>query len=140
MEIQDDSKDNEYLLNLIEKYDFIESIIITDYDGSLMTSAYKNGIEKSEEEKKDLRSVLSYNFSISLQQISKAVKWNTNTVTSFFDHHIIYQRKLNEVALCHIVCNEKEYYHEIVKNICDELSKRFEPIEKKLMEIKKESE
>ena len=140
MEIQDDSKDNEYLLNLIEKYDFIESIIITDYDGSLMTSAYKNGIEKSEEEKKDLRSVLSYNFSISLQQISKAVKWNTNTVTSFFDNHIIYQRKLNDVALCHIICDGKEYYHEIVKNICDELSKRFEPIEKKLLEIKKESE
>ena len=140
MEIQDKSKDNEYLLNLIEKYDFIESIIITDYDGSLMTSAYKNGIEKSEEEKKDLRSALSYNFSISLQQISKAVKWNANTVTSFFDKHILYQRKLNDVALCHIVCNEKEYYHEVVKSICDELSKRFEPIEKKLMEIKKESE
>ena len=59
---------------------------------------------------------------------------------SAFDNHIIYQRKLNEVALCHIVCNGKEYYHEIVKNICDELSRRFEPIEKKLMEIKKESE
>ena len=138
MEIQDKSKDNEYLLNLIEKYDFIESIIITDYDGSLMISAFKNGLEKSEEDKKNLRSVLSYYFSISLDQISKTVKWKTNSVTSFFDNHIIYQRKLNKVALCHIVCNESDYCHIIAQKVGDDISKKFEPIEKQLNDIKKE--
>ena len=138
MEDISNSKDNDYLSKIIEKYDFIESIIITDYDGSLMISAFKNGLEKSEEDKKNLRSVLSYYFSISLDQISKTVKWTTNSVTSFFDNHIIYQRKLNKVALCHIVCNESDYCHIIAQKVGDDISKKFEPIEKQLNDIKKE--
>ena len=137
MEDLSNTKDNDYLSQIIEKYEFIESIIITDYDGSLMISAFKSGLEKSEEDKKNLRSVLSYYFSISLEQISKTVKWKTNSVTSFFDNHIIYQRKLNSVALCHIVCNESEYCHIIAQKIGDEISKKFEPIEKQLNDIKK---
>ena len=138
MEDLSNTKNNDYLSKIIEKYDFIESIIITDYDGSLMISAFKNGLEKSEEDKKNLRSVLSYYFSISLDQISKTVKWKTNSVTSFFDNHIIYQRKLNKVALCHIVCNESDYCHIIAQKVGDDISKKFEPIEKQLNDIKKE--
>ena len=126
MEDLSNTKDNDYLSKIIEKYDFIESIIITDYDGSLMISAFKNGLEKNEEDKKNLRSVLSYYFSISLDQISKTVKWKTNSVTSFFDNHIIYQRKLNKVALCHMVCSEKDYCHIIAQKVGDEISKKFE--------------
>ena len=136
MEDIETSKDNEYLSKIIEKYSFIDSIIITDYDGSLMISAFKNSLEKTEEDKKSLRSVLAYYFSISLIQISKTVKWKTNSVTSFFDNHIIYQRKLNNVALCHMVCKENEYCHVIAEKIADEISKKFEPIEKQLEEIK----
>ena len=136
MEDLETSKDNEYLSKIIEKYSFIDSIIITDYDGSLMISAFKNSLEKTEEDKKSLRSVLAYYFSISLIQISKTVKWKTSSVTSFFDNHIIYQRKLNNVALCHMVCNENEYCHVIAEKIADEISKKFEPIEKQLEEIK----
>ena len=136
MEDLETSKDNEYLSKIIEKYNFIEAIIITDYDGSLMISAFKNSLEKTEEDKKSLRSVLAYYFSISLIQISKTVKWKTSSVTSFFDNHIIYQRKLNNVALCHILCNENEYCHVIAEKIADEISKKFEPIEKQLEEIK----
>ena len=136
MEDLETSKDNEYLSKIIEKYDFIESIIVTDYDGSLMISAFKNSLEKTEEDKKSLRSVLAYYFSISLIQISKTVKWKTNSVTSFFDNHIIYQRKLNKMALGHIVCNEKEYSHILAQKVADEISKKFESFEKQLEEIK----
>ena len=140
MEDQSNFKDNDYLSKIIEKYDFIESIIITDPDGSLMICAFKNGLEKTEEDKKNLRSVLAYYFSISLDQISKTVKWKTNSVTSFFDNHIIYQRKLNKVALCHIVCTENDYCHIIAQKIADEITQKFEPIENKLEEIRKEIE
>ena len=105
-----------------------------------MICAFKNGLEKTEEDKKNLRSVLAYYFSISLDQISKTVKWKTNSVTSFFDNHIIYQRKLNKVALCHIVCTENDYCHIIAQKIADEITQKFEPIENKLEEIRKEIE
>ena len=48
MENQDVSKDNEYLSKILERYDFIESIIITDFDGSLMISSFQNSESKTE--------------------------------------------------------------------------------------------
>ena len=140
MEAQDATKDNEYLSKILEKYDFIESIIITDYDGSLMISSFQNNPSLPEEERKNLRSILSYCFNVSLDQITKTVKWKTNSITSFYDKHIIYQRKLNEVALCHMICKEDDYCHIIAQNVADNIREKFEPIEKKLSEIKKESE
>ena len=140
MEDNNTVKDNEYLSKIIEKYDFIESIIITDYNGSLMISSFLNNPSLPEEDRKNLRSVLSYCFNVSLDQISKTVKWKTNSITSFFDKHIIYQRKLNDVALCHMICKEDDYCHIIAQNIADNIREKFEPIEKKLSEIKKESE
>ena len=140
MENQEGSKNNEFLSKIIERYDFIESIIITDFDGSLMISSFQNSDSTKEEDKKNLRSVLSYYFNISLDQISKTVKWNTKSITSFYDKHIIYQRKLNDVAMCHIICKEDDYCHIIAQNIADNISEKFEPIEKKLSEIKQEND
>ena len=140
MEDNNPVKDNEYLSKIIEKYDFIESIIITDYNGSLMISSFQNNPSLPEEDRKNLRSILSYCFNVSLDQISKTVKWKTNSITSFYDKHIIYQRKLNDVALCHMICKEDDYCHIIEQNVADNIREKFEPIEKKLSEIKKESE
>ena len=140
MEAQDAAKDNEYLSKILEKYDFIESIIITDYNGSLMISSFQNNPSLPEEERKNLRSILSYCFNVSLDQITKTVKWKTNSITSFYDKHIIYQRKLNEVALCHMICKEDDYCHIIAQNVADNIREKFEPIVNKLSEIKKESE
>ena len=140
MENQDESKDNEYLSKILEKYDFIDSIIITDFDGSLMISSFRNSKFQNDEDQKSLRSALSYCLNVSLDQISKTVKWKTNSVISFYDKYIIYQRKLNEVALCHMKCKEDEYCHVIAKNIANNIREKYEPIEKKLSEIKKESE
>ena len=140
MEDNNSVKDNEYLSKIIEKYDFIESIIITDYNGSLMISSFQNNPSLPEEDRKNLRSILSYCFNVSLDQISKTVKWKTNSITSFYDKHIIYQRKLNDVAMCHIICKEDDYCHIIVQNIADNIREKFEPIEKKLSEIKQEND
>ena len=140
MEDIQEAKNNEFLSKIIEKYDFIESIIITDNEGSLMISSFKNDSEKTEEEKKNLRSVLAYYLTMTLDQISKTVKWKSNSITSFFDNHVIYQRKLNKITLCHIICNEHDYCHVIAQAIGDEISKKFEPLEKQLSEIKKEME
>ena len=138
MSEQEQNKDNEYLLKLIERYDFIESIIITDFDGSLMISAFKKDSKETDEDKRKMRSALAYDFSVSINQISKTEKWKTKAITTFFDEHIIYQRKLNKVAICHIICNQNEYCHEIVNTISNEICNKFASIENKLEEIKKE--
>ena len=140
MDGQDAVKDNEYLSKILERYDFIESIIITDYNGSLMISSFQNNPTLPEEDRKNLRSILSYCLNVSLDQISKTVKWKTNSIISIYDKHIIYQRKLNDVALCHMICKEDDYCHIIAQNVADNIREKFEPIVNKLSEIKKESE
>ena len=52
MENQEGSKNNEFLSKIIERYDFIESIIITDFDGSLMISSFKIVIQQKKKTKK----------------------------------------------------------------------------------------
>ena len=39
-----------------------------------------------------------------------------------------------------MICKEDDYCHIIAQNIADNIREKFEPIEKKLSEIKKESE
>ena len=136
MENQDESKDNEYLSKILEKYDFIDSIIITDFDGSLMISSFRNSKFQNDEDQKSLRSALSYCLNVSLDQISKTVKWNTNSITLMYNKHVVYQKKLNNVTFCHIICKEDDYNHIIVQNIGNNLKGKFEPLEKKLVEIK----
>ena len=105
-----------------------------------MVSAFKKGLIKTEEDKKSLRSILSYYFNISLDQISKTVKWKTQNITSIYNKHVIYQSKLNDVAFCHIICKEDDYSHVVVQNIVDNLREKFKPFIQKLGEIKKENE
>ena len=71
----------------------------------------------SNEDKKNLRGMLSSSFNISLDQISKTVKWNTNSITLMYNKHVVYQKKLNNVTFCHIICKEDDYNHIIVQNI-----------------------
>ena len=129
-------KSNDYLLNLLEKYEFIESIIITDIDGSLISYTNNKNFNLNEQENKNLRTILSYNFCVSLDQLDKAGKMKGNSITSIYNNHVVYQRKLNDVSYCHIICQEKEYNHEIAKKISDGISKKLEPIVGKLTEIR----
>ena len=129
-------RSNDYLPNLLEKYEFIESIIITDIDGSLISYTNNKNFNLNEQENKNLRTILSYNFCVSLDQLDKAGKMKGNSITSIYNNHVVYQRKLNDVSYCHIICQEKEYNHEIAKKISDEISKKLEPIVGKLTEIR----
>ena len=130
--------DNDYLNNIIQKYDFIEGIIITDDQGILILSSYNKSLDNKDNYIKNLRTILSYYFSSSLDKVSRTVKWKTNSITSFYDKYIIYQRKLNEIAICNFICKENDYCHIIIKNLSDEICKKFEPIKNKLKEIKEQ--
>ena len=103
-------------------------------------NAWEDYLYWQKEDKKTLRTILSYYFNISLDQISKTVKWKTQSITSIYNEHVIYQSKLNDVAFCHIICKEEEYSHAIVQNIVNNIKIKFKPIEQKLTEIKKEND
>ena len=132
--------ENDFLNPFIQKYDFIEAIIITDYQGNLIFSSFNKKSNNKDNNLKNIKAILSYYFSLSLDKINRTVKWKTNSITSFFSNYIIYQKRLNEIALCNIICKEKEYCHIIIQNLADEISKKFEHIKDKLKEIKDQIE
>ena len=119
-----------YLSALMEKYEFIESIYITDNNGGIIISS-NNKQENLSEMKLKVKEYLSYNLLVSMDQIKKTQKWNTKNITTFFDNHVLYQRQLCKNVQCHIICNQDNYSHEIVNEISDELVQKFEPIQNK---------
>ena len=119
-----------YFSMLMDKYDFIESIYITDNNGGIIVSS-NNKKENLAEMKQKIKEYLSYNLLVSMDQIKKTQKWNTKNITTFFDNHVVYQRQLCEKIQCHIICDQDNYSQEILNEISDELAKKFESIQSK---------
>jgi len=121
----------EYLDDLINKYDFLEFIYISDYDGVKIAIANKNNI-KSEVLKK-CRNLLPNYFTSCLKLIGKSGKWPTKNIISFYDNYILYQVKISNTSLfAYFICNKNNYNHEIIKEIINDLSKKLEKIDKEL--------
>ena len=119
-----------YLSAIMEKYEFIESIYITDNNGGIIISSNSKQ-ESLDDIKPKIKEYLSYNLLVSLDQIKKTQKWKTKNITTFFNNHVVYQRQLCNNIQCHIICNENNYSHEILNEISDELVQKFESIQGK---------
>ena len=119
---------NEYLREIINKYDFIESIYITDFDGGEI--AHEDKEPDSSEENKNVQGILlAYNFNNSIDQTTKTEQWKMNNVTTVFDDHTFFQCKLGKKAFVHFICENEKYNHEVMKEIVDDLRSKMEKIE-----------
>ena len=121
----------EYLDELINKYDFLEFIYISDYDGVKIAIANKNNIKN--EILKKCRNLLPNYFTSCLKLIGKSGKWPTKNIISFYDNYILYQVKISNTSLfAYFICNKNNYNHEIIKEIINDLSEKLEKIDKEL--------
>lgn len=127
----------EYLEGILDKHDFITQIYITDYEAINIVSASRDQSEEAEEVGKKLKILLATNFNIIEDQSLKNGKWNTKSIISYYDNHIIHQTKLNKVCYASFICTER-YNHEIINALAHELEKKLEKVEKSLEDIKKE--
>ena len=119
---------NEYLREIINKYDFIESIYITDFDGGEI--AHEDKEPDSSEENNNVQGILlAYNFNNSIDQTTKTEQWKMNNVTTVFDDHTFFQSKLGKKAFVHFICENEKYNHEVMKEIVDDLRSKMEKIE-----------
>ena len=56
---------HEYLKEIIDKYDFIEAIYITDFDGAVIAQELQKPIENEDESYKKIHGILlAYNFNL----------------------------------------------------------------------------
>ena len=128
----------EYLNDLLNKYDFLEYIYISDYDGVKIAKADKKNLKNSDVVKK-FKNLLPNYFTSCLELIGKSGRWPTNNIISFYDNYIIYQVKLSKTSLfVYFICNKNNYNHEIIKEIINEIQEKLETIDKELETAKKE--
>ena len=76
---------NIYLQDLLKKYDFIQGLWVTDYEGALIATSQRS--EGKEEEEKQIGDAenknnkikvsLAYQFNSAMDQIAKIEKWKT---------------------------------------------------------------
>lgn len=129
-----------YLEEVLEKYDFITKLYISDTEGNLIASARKDNQGEEEEAQKTFRMASANVYNDVIGQIKNEGKSITKGITSFYDNFVLYQSKINNTFLIQIISQPDEYNHSIIEEIIQELKIKLEKIEKEIESTKKEGE
>ena len=74
-EKENNNKIDKYLNNILDKYNFIELIFLTNEEGASIATANKRKGEESIDEDNKIKILFSYKFKSFYEQISKTEKW-----------------------------------------------------------------
>ena len=118
-----------YLKELLQKFDFIKGIWITDFDGALLMSELNedfiknNTIESTDENHNNskLKVSLSFLFNSAIDQITKIEKWKTKNLVTIYDTIAIFQSKLSKSLLAHFLCDASNFNYGMLNEISQEL-------------------
>lgn len=137
-EKENNNKIDKYLNNILDKYNFIELIFLTNEEGASIAMANKRKGEESIDEDNKIKILFSYKFKSFYEQISKTEKWGVNCIVSYYDNHIVYQEKINKELFIHFVCVKENYNQELLKDIREDIGEKIEKDIKTLENVKKE--
>lgn len=129
---------NKYLNKILDKYNFINLIFITDEDGSSIAMAYKKKGEESFDENNKIKILFTFKFKSFYEQISKIEKWGVNSIVAYYDNYIVYQEKINKDLFIHFLCMKENYNQEVLKEIKEDIGEKLEKEMKTLENLKKE--
>ena len=129
-----------YFQEIIDKYDFINAIYITDNEGVLLVYVISNknkvfSVGNKEEDEKKMNSLkisLAFIYNSQIEQITRIEKWKTKYITTIYETLTVFQTKTNKNLICHFVCDSNRFNSNILKDICNDIQNRFKIIEKDL--------
>jgi hypothetical protein len=137
-----------YLNQLLNKFDFIQIIYLTDSEGCEISKACKNQTNFNDndndeepqpnEKGKKLKISLHYNFNSAIDQITKTERWKTKNLLTIYDTHAIFQSKINKTSFIHFICDNKNFNYEILKEITAEIQEKLLKVEKEMESLSKE--
>jgi hypothetical protein len=143
MEASHNINHNAYFNELLKKFDFIQSVWVTDYEGALIANALReeekeNDPNNSNDDKQELdknnkiKVSLSFQFNSAMDQIANLEKWKTKNFVTIYDTMTIFQAKINKSVLIHFICDSKTFNYEIVKEIANEVREKLQKVEKEI--------
>lgn len=124
-----------YLKEVLKKFDFIQGIWITDFEGALIMSNCRDKFLESdsvEENDKNLKLKvsLSFLFNSAIDQITKIEKWKTKNLVTIYDTIAIFQSKLSKCLFAHFVCDSINFNYGMLNEISQELRETLIQLDK----------
>ena len=141
---------NSYLSEILKKFNFIQSVMITDFEGALISGAQRSDENSStntnveatssmEEDRQGeldknnkIKVSLCYQFNSALDQITKIEKWNLKYLVSVYDTVTIFQSRVNKLVIAHFICDSKNFNYELLKDVVQEVSEKLQKVDKEL--------
>jgi len=130
-----------YLKELLKKFDFIQGIWITDYEGALVLSDIRDIFNQNQNQEKNedqndknskLKVSLSFLFNSAIDQITKIEKWKTKNLVTIYDTIAIFQSKLSKSLFAHFLCDANNFNYGILNEISQELRETLIQLDKQI--------
>lgn len=121
-----EENDNVYLNEILKKYNYIQAVWISDNEGGIITSQFRNE-ENSDSSK--IKTSFSLLFPSTLEQISRSEKWKTKNLITIYDSLTVFQSKVNKNILVHVLCDSKTFNYELTKEIVNEIQEKLSKVE-----------
>ena len=122
------SNSETYLKEITRKFDFIQGIWITDFEGALLMSEIRENKGQTEDDKErnlKLKVSLSFLFNSAIDQIMKIEKWNFRNLLSIYDNIAIYQFRLSKSLFVHFLCDSNTFNNGILNEISCEFKSKL---------------
>lgn len=137
---------NTYFQELLKKFEFIQGVWVTDYEGGLIATSVRtevpeissepnntSGEENGEVDRNHrIKVSLSFLFTSAMDQIAKVEKWKTKYLVTLYDSITIFQSKINKSILIHFICDSKKFNYELMKEIVAEVQEKLQKVEKEI--------
>ena len=133
-----------YLKEIIKKFDFIQGIWVTDFEGALIMGEIREQEAEAEVEEKErnlkLKISLSFLFNSAIDQIMKIEKWSFKSLLSIYDNIAIYQFRLSKSIFVHFLCDSNTFNNGILNEISSEFKSKLIQFDKEVEQLVQNSD
>ncbi len=133
-----------YLKEIIKKFDFIQGIWITDFEGALLMGEVRESEGRNDTEEKErnlkLKISISFLFNSAIDQMMKIEKWNFKSLLTIYENHTIFQFRLSKSIFVHFLCDSNTFNNGIINDISNEFRSKLIQFDKDVEKLVQNTE
>lgn len=108
---------NSYFESILDKFSYINCIIVTDIEGALIHKQINKSKNVDANAVETIKGSLNFLFHSASDQLLKTENDNVKTIITVFDSQTLIQAKVSNSFAVHVLCDSKECSIEMVKEI-----------------------
>ena len=115
-----DMSSKEYFNKIFEKFEFINNIIITDIEGTLILAEGKS--QPNEKFIEKLKGPLSFLLHSAYDQLLKTEKEKLKYIITIYDSQILIQSEITQFLLIHVLSDSETCNVDVTKSIMQDIA------------------